>query len=635
MIDSFESKEWTNKVKVFPVNGAPYETELGNIFTPKGYLFWYKHGKPVEHDPTNYDGWTQPEARYSEGFENRVYEGSQSFMFFGFYRIIDAGLMRIYPCQKGSTLKASVMVHAWSSVDDNPAKSTGITEPQWFPEGQDGLSDAQRNFTFWIGIDPLGGSDPFAESVVWGEGKHVYNEYEPINVEAKATGETFTVFIRAKSLWRYKHNDAYIDYLEVTETPETGTSDCWGKPRVDYERTVVLMPQDATEEHWLEAVTKYFDKRYTISQSADDAGIGALCTKNVIAVWVSKTSWGDLDAFFADYYDAPQCKINLTHDIWYDQDPTVPPSPPPIQQYSDNFIGLHSADSEEGWNEYIAKSKPTVVKRFSFGALAEAMDVEPKILGVFRRHVGDDGSWITQHPADEAARHLADLYQAEFEAYAKSKGVTVDYILEKYKPVLESYNETIPTYNPDHTRKAVAVDVAFSKEIHRRWGNKVSAGLLTVAVGNPHETEVVLLLPAVKQAVENGDYIAYHSYWSANRERDWLEENWLYHAGRWTEWDKVFVKNGYYPKYYLGEGGICYAHDGWTFQSSRGWKSCGDFPTYITQLLLFNDKVRAWNATHGNRCFGLTVFCYGGWGWENFTFSYGDLKLLMAALEGV
>jgi len=77
-----------------------------------------------------------------------------------------------------------------------------------------------------------------------------------------------------------------------------------GLPRVQYERTYVLLPPDASAA-WARAVVEgaWDRKRYTIGGSADDAGIGDLDARTVIAVnpqnWPGALS---LEDFFKQYY---------------------------------------------------------------------------------------------------------------------------------------------------------------------------------------------------------------------------------------------------------------------------------------------------------------------------------------------
>jgi hypothetical protein len=263
--------------------------------------------------------------------------------------------------------------------------------PFFAEEGTPGLDDAERNFTFWLGIDPTGGTNPYAPTVVWGKGAHIYNAYHQVpSVEVTAQADRVTVFLRSRTLWPFKHNDAYWDNVvlaAVSPTPQvqmtaeptspevgqtvrvTAQSDqalrgpslrvtgpdgaflpvtpgganvslpylwdfipqkagehrlsllvegvatplaqmtltvrpkVWGLPREQYDRTYVLLPPDAGPE-WVRAILEsgaWDRRRWTIGGSADDAGIGALLSKTVIAINPQK--WpGDLEAFFRRYY---------------------------------------------------------------------------------------------------------------------------------------------------------------------------------------------------------------------------------------------------------------------------------------------------------------------------------------------
>lgn len=79
-----------------------------------------------------------------------------------------------------------------------------------------------------------------------------------------------------------------------------------GQPREQYQRSYVLMPPQADHRTTGEIVRRYFDAfRFTIGGSADDAGIGALQDKAVIAV--QPQGWGDgLPAFYEKYYPGVQ-----------------------------------------------------------------------------------------------------------------------------------------------------------------------------------------------------------------------------------------------------------------------------------------------------------------------------------------
>jgi len=94
----------------------------------------------------------------------------------------------------------------------------------------------------------------------------------------------------------------------VTPVEPTGPTEPVGEdeglPRVQYERTYVLLPPNAGAA-WARAVVDatWDDDRYTIGSSADDAGIGDLDVRRVIAVnpqdWAGETSLKD---FYKQYY---------------------------------------------------------------------------------------------------------------------------------------------------------------------------------------------------------------------------------------------------------------------------------------------------------------------------------------------
>jgi hypothetical protein len=95
-----------------------------------------------------------------------------------------------------------------------------------------------------------------------------------------------------------KHN---MTITIIARTPIVEESD-FTPPRVDYERTYVLLPPGSSNA-WLQAVidsgawAKY---RWTLGSSADDAGIGPT-KRRVIAI--NPQRWpGDLKAFFDEYY---------------------------------------------------------------------------------------------------------------------------------------------------------------------------------------------------------------------------------------------------------------------------------------------------------------------------------------------
>ncbi|MGQ9717139.1 MAG: hypothetical protein ACUVR6_05500 [Anaerolineae bacterium] len=99
---------------------------------------------------------------------------------------------------------------------------------------------------------------------------------------------------------------ALLDYMISVKDRENARPEPaipYGLPREQYARTYVLLPPGAGRE-WVEAILSSgaWDRyRWTVGGSADDAGIGALDVRTVIAV--NPALWpGDLAAFFQTYY---------------------------------------------------------------------------------------------------------------------------------------------------------------------------------------------------------------------------------------------------------------------------------------------------------------------------------------------
>ncbi len=96
------------------------------------------------------------------------------------------------------------------------------------------------------------------------------------------------------------------DVPPVVDPPTPPVEPGRGQPREQYERAYVLLPPDAGHELAGEIVRRYFDStRPTIGASADDAGLGNLDVRAVIAV--QPQGWGDgLEEFYEQFYPGVQ-----------------------------------------------------------------------------------------------------------------------------------------------------------------------------------------------------------------------------------------------------------------------------------------------------------------------------------------
>ena len=387
-------EEGSHRCLVFPEAGEPREIDVGNIFTPSGWTTWF------HHDPGT---WDQPEVRdaWATHDPKRVHSGQKAILLFTFFRKHDAGFLQQVAVTPGAKLRLTAWAHAWSNHKDGPHPDDGRwSEGPGYDAGfllEEATADSNwRNFIFYVGIDPTGDTNPFADTVVWGQGAHIYNEHAQVpTAEALAQADTVTVFLRSKTSWAFKHNDAYWDDAELVvmdgdelemllshrpASPKVGEAatiearsltsltdvslmvrqpsgaelevgsiavgldgdwHVWtattsplsevgvhevvfsavggvqatdtfesvsaptlqrGSPRVQYERTYVLLPPGAGADWALAVVDGAWDQhRYTIGSSADDAGIGDLDARRVIAV--NPGRWpSDLQAFLAEHY---------------------------------------------------------------------------------------------------------------------------------------------------------------------------------------------------------------------------------------------------------------------------------------------------------------------------------------------
>ena len=285
----------THTCLVIPKSTPAFLSERGNVFSPPGWVTWFRHVP---------DRWDQPEVHDVHGDPVRIRTGTRAMLLFTFYRRHDGGFYQQVGVNPGAQLTLTAWAHAWSNHtikhEDNPQWSEGAGKSvvAWAEGSQpvtgDPQQDARSNFTFWAGIDPTGGTDPLSAVVEWSPGWHVYNGYcqQLALGDVTAVGDTVTVFLRSRTMWKFKHNDAYWDDVELTATG--GTVPVRGTPRVQFERTYLLLPPGLSAEWWQAAAAIAREHNWTMGGSADDAGMGDLDVRKVLAV--NPEGWDGGDA---------------------------------------------------------------------------------------------------------------------------------------------------------------------------------------------------------------------------------------------------------------------------------------------------------------------------------------------------
>lgn len=86
------------------------------------------------------------------------------------------------------------------------------------------------------------------------------------------------------------------------EPPQTGD----GLPRVDYARTVIVVPQDASEALWEHVCAEAYANKQTVGFSYDDAGIGKLSKKTAVLYNIPVSQQGEFIDWYARNYPGTQ-----------------------------------------------------------------------------------------------------------------------------------------------------------------------------------------------------------------------------------------------------------------------------------------------------------------------------------------
>jgi uncharacterized repeat protein (TIGR01451 family) len=170
-----------------------------NIFTPQGWVTWWLKA----------DGYGQPEVKTIPrlppftGELERIRSGNYAVLLFTFYRLQDMGLYQVVTgLPSGATVQFSAYAHGWS-CDSNEPMGYSCGDPS--------------NQTFQVGIEPDGVADPFSSSIIWSTEQtspDYYSLIGPVTAQVGADGSV-CVYLRSKTKWPYKYQDAYWDDTEL------------------------------------------------------------------------------------------------------------------------------------------------------------------------------------------------------------------------------------------------------------------------------------------------------------------------------------------------------------------------------------------------------------------------------------
>lgn len=191
--------------------GGTYDQGMPGQVIPENWLaFWRGEETPVTHDPSNQEGHRRPEFLVISKvppYDNppRIMDGSKALFLAASGRVIDGGVQQDVAVNMSDVLCLTGYAHGWSNNEsDDIFHSQLVTE------------DDRNNLTFQLGIDPTGGNNPWASTVVWGPTIHTYDIYQSIpSLQVVAQQNSVTVFVRGSTLWRFRHNNLYFDDIRL------------------------------------------------------------------------------------------------------------------------------------------------------------------------------------------------------------------------------------------------------------------------------------------------------------------------------------------------------------------------------------------------------------------------------------
>ena len=163
-----------------------------NIRTANGWTAWWlpEGNEGGEAGQPEYKPITPDVDAY------RILEGDASQCWFIRWRVMNGGIAQQVSVGAGKRVTFRAPFHVWCSQSDDPIADDGELYVR-------------------VGIDPRGGTDPQAPSIVWGEWTRGTRAWQTIGVSTVAETDTITVYVQAWNKWPVAHNDVYVDEVEL------------------------------------------------------------------------------------------------------------------------------------------------------------------------------------------------------------------------------------------------------------------------------------------------------------------------------------------------------------------------------------------------------------------------------------
>ena len=171
--------------------GGFSQREDPEIVVADGWERWYQEGTKDQKDPCflkrpEY----KPDSSRASGIQQK---------FFNNYGTHNAGIYQRVSVPQGSKLTLTARVYVWSSElnEYNLSKKAG-------------------NYQVMVGIDPTGGTNALAGTVVWSPPRIEYDHWVDLRVETTAQADVVTAFLRGTVEYCSDNNNSYWDDAVLT-----------------------------------------------------------------------------------------------------------------------------------------------------------------------------------------------------------------------------------------------------------------------------------------------------------------------------------------------------------------------------------------------------------------------------------
>jgi len=195
--------EWWNP----STNYWPFQDGIPEVQVCPGWRAFYLDNPPSYAQVPQY--WRRPEFRDVKAgeYSGRVRSGNLGAKYFSFAGQHEAGFyQQVGGIAPGTPLRFSAYMQTWSCMP-SPA--------EWNVCPTKDKSNEPAPMHTRVGIDPTGGTNPWAASVVWSPEINAYDAWTYFQVEATAQNSTVTVFTYSRPDWTDTffrvHNDVFLD----------------------------------------------------------------------------------------------------------------------------------------------------------------------------------------------------------------------------------------------------------------------------------------------------------------------------------------------------------------------------------------------------------------------------------------